>query len=629
MRGYASLRAIPMFGFLKKLVGKSEPAPAPPPVTAPSPAPVAAPPPAQPSGKAVMPQTTSKLTPTPLGTGFPKAPAATPAPVAPPPPMTFSGVTVDIPLKAIWPKLNPAVVQAAQSQPGGKDRLKVPIELVQPMLAKGAVKIPYGQLRKFAPEGMFPSLPDKEALEVELPLSEVLACLKPEQLTRRSQKKIEVPDDIGPVFGAGGANLRVADGKAKAPVPSAAPEPPPAAPPEVKPVEAKAPEPAPAPAPKPAPAPMPTVAPPPPPPPAAAVPPQPAAPEPIRAPKLDPSLATLKPGVPKPPPTPPVSTVPKPPPPPPAAPKLPSVPPPPPAAPKLPSMGAPVTKPAAPAAAPAPVSDSGTFVLPVSEVAPHWAAQGKSELKALDGRTLEIPASILEAALKTGKLAFAWRDARGWVRPAEGALPSLADDFIVELPLPVVAPKFLQQRGLAKPRKKIEVSEEIPDLFAQKAAAPAAAPAAPAAAPLPKAPAPVGVPGAKPMLDYGDIFGQPDKKDWTLAEVTQRAAGLRGVAGAVIATSDGLLVAGTWPTGVKTEAVAAFIPQMHSRMVQCTKELKLGEPGNLTLMIENVPLQIFKTSSNYLAVLGRAGENLPKAQLTALAMRLGQTQPPK
>jgi hypothetical protein len=72
--------------------------------------------------------------------------------------------------------------------------------------------------------------------------------------------------------------------------------------------------------------------------------------------------------------------------------------------------------------------------------------------------------------------------------------------------------------------------------------------------------------------------------------------------------------------------VAAFVPQMHSRLLHFTKELKLGEPANFTLMIENVPVQIFKTGNSYFTVLGRAGESLPKAQLNAVAMRLATSE---
>jgi predicted regulator of Ras-like GTPase activity (Roadblock/LC7/MglB family) len=286
--------------------------------------------------------------------------------------------------------------------------------------------------------------------------------------------------------------------------------------------------------------------------------------EPIRAPKLDPSLASLKP---KPPEAKPLENA---------------------------------------------------FTLTLGELASHWSE--KKELQALQSHIVDIPFGTLESALKTGKLVFPWREMRPWLRASGTAAPSLPEDLMIELPLAVVAPKFIQQRVAAKPQKRVQVGDDIPDLFAQKAQAPAGPiPAAPLAAPVPAPSA------GRPALDFGEIFAQPEKKSWTLAEVTQKCASLRGVAGAIIATSDGLLIAGTWPAGVKSESVAAFIPQMYSRTLQCAKELKLGEPGNFLLFIENVPFQIFKTGPNYFAVLGRAGENLPKAQLTALSARLALT----
>jgi predicted regulator of Ras-like GTPase activity (Roadblock/LC7/MglB family) len=172
----------------------------------------------------------------------------------------------------------------------------------------------------------------------------------------------------------------------------------------------------------------------------------------------------------------------------------------------------------------------------------------------------------------------------------------------------------------------VEVAADIPDLFAQKAAAKplekAPAPVTPAeAAPVPTTPVPELAPGSS----YSEIFNEPGKKEWPLNEVTRRTAALPGVAGAIIATSDGLLVAGKWPDGTAPEAVAGFVPQMHGRMLQYSKELKLGEPGSFTFTIGAVPLQIFKTGNCYLTILGRAGEALPERQLAALARHLTES----
>jgi predicted regulator of Ras-like GTPase activity (Roadblock/LC7/MglB family) len=129
--------------------------------------------------------------------------------------------------------------------------------------------------------------------------------------------------------------------------------------------------------------------------------------------------------------------------------------------------------------------------------------------------------------------------------------------------------------------------------------------------------------GEAPMT-FGDIFGQPAKKDWTPQEIVEKAATLRGVAGALITTVDGLPVAFHLPSNLSGNAMAAFIPQMYTRITQYTRDLKLGDAKHLTIFVENTPLQIFKSGSVYFTALGKTNENLPKPQLTAIAAALGR-----
>jgi predicted regulator of Ras-like GTPase activity (Roadblock/LC7/MglB family) len=157
-------------------------------------------------------------------------------------------------------------------------------------------------------------------------------------------------------------------------------------------------------------------------------------------------------------------------------------------------------------------------------------------------------------------------------------------------------------------------------------AMPAPTPATPAPSPAPAA-APAVAPTAaatEPSLGFGDVFGQPQKKDWTPQEIVEKTATLRGVAGALITTVDGLPVAFHLPSNLSGNAMAAFIPQMYTRITQYTRDLKLGDAKHLTIFVENVPLQIFKTGSVYFTALGKANENLPKPQLTAIAAALGR-----
>jgi predicted regulator of Ras-like GTPase activity (Roadblock/LC7/MglB family) len=84
-----------------------------------------------------------------------------------------------------------------------------------------------------------------------------------------------------------------------------------------------------------------------------------------------------------------------------------------------------------------------------------------------------------------------------------------------------------------------------------------------------------------------------------------------------------LLVAGHLPPGLNPETISAFLPQMFSRVMQYSKELKFGEANNLTVIVDNVPLKIFKAGGVFFTVLGRAGESLPEPHLSIIAAQLG------
>ena len=563
--------------------------------------------------------------------------------------------------------------------------LRLPLPLLQAQLAKGAMKLPMVQFRQYSPNGLFPANPEKDSVEVDIPISDVIPLLKPEHFARRpNQKKVEVPDDIGLIFGPGKLNgVRVAETKPrggaatgapngqKAPgqitaapyaapngldaIPDVfkrvnAPDPAPVLPlpqgktsvPEAKIPAPKLPLPTPPATPavaKVQPLPMPKIAPtvPTPAPSAApvnlvpmpAIAPEPSAPAlntaPISAGKLDPALASLRAPVPKPP-------------------APPSAPAPAPAAVAAPAAPKPVPAKVPPAAkSSAPQTPDGNFTLALMDVAAFWSEKGRNDLQNLYRHTVEIPMSTLEKALKGGKLLFQWREMRPWLKLAPGnSMPSLADELPIELPLSVIAPRFMEARGGMRAKEDFDVGD-IPEVFEQKIpsgqnnGAPAAPPLGATAVPFENAGALMESNSAsktgdtaflkrtkgKALLEFGEIFGDPEKKNWTLAEVAQKTLGLRGVAGAIIATSDGLLVAGNWPGGPRNDAVAAFVPQMYNKILQYSKELKIGEPSHFMLMIDNVPLQIFKTGTNYFTVIGKAGENLPKAQLNAVATRLG------
>jgi predicted regulator of Ras-like GTPase activity (Roadblock/LC7/MglB family) len=105
-------------------------------------------------------------------------------------------------------------------------------------------------------------------------------------------------------------------------------------------------------------------------------------------------------------------------------------------------------------------------------------------------------------------------------------------------------------------------------------------------------------------------------------EVVSRAAAMDGIAGALIALPDGLMVASRLAPDLNGETLAAFLPQIFGKVTQCTKELRMGELNNLNFTVGNVPWKIFRVNAIFFAAFGRAGEPLPGPQLAALAAEL-------
>jgi len=105
-------------------------------------------------------------------------------------------------------------------------------------------------------------------------------------------------------------------------------------------------------------------------------------------------------------------------------------------------------------------------------------------------------------------------------------------------------------------------------------------------------------------------------------EVVSRAAALDGVAGALTALPDGLMVASRLPANLNGDTLAAFLPQIFGKISQCTKELRMGELNNVNFTVGNIPWKIFRVNAIFFAAFGRVGERLPTAQLAALAAEL-------
>jgi hypothetical protein len=116
-------------------------------------------------------------------------------------------------------------------------------------------------------------------------------------------------------------------------------------------------------------------------------------------------------------------------------------------------------------------SDQATFTVPLSALIEQWPEPLKLELAQMNlgDAQLALPLEVVEKTLKLGKLAFAWKVMRSWVRPTPVAAVSAHDGVNLELSMRVVTPLFLaalqKEKEAKKGQQKVEIDANIPNLF--------------------------------------------------------------------------------------------------------------------------------------------------------------------
>jgi len=545
--------------------------------------------------------------------------ASTPAPAG----QKGNGNCIHIPLSAILAGL-PLELRARVLQRAQVDGLTIPVatDKILAQLATGVVKATFGEIRQAAPQ-VFSQSTSCDHVEVVLPLAEILARLNHVLLVRRpGQKQVIVPAEITSPFGAQGQGLVFSAEKTKAGAPAMNKVSPPSAPAVPAVPIARA---------------------------ATAVPPgtsatpatqgnkprNPFVPPPDAVPGQVFKRAPVSPTSPRPPIT-PIS---------PAAPDKPALPiTPAPTQRKDPLTAVPVprsirpaspTTPTLPGATSPSMAEAPTISVSLSGLAQSWPEALRQEivqLNLIDAR-LALPVGLVETALKRGRVAFPWKQLRSWVRPLQPQNVSVHDGVELELPLSVIAPLFVaRQKAAGKAQQRVAIDETIPNLFFGLPTPEAVSMPAPAKPPVNKVvdtnyyiwddvhdTARVDETEVKHRQRTGTDFVV---KYATPNEIVSRAAALDGVAGALIALPDGLMVASRIPAEFNGDTLAAFLPQIFAKVSQTTRELRMGEVNNLNFTVGNVPWKIFRVNAIFFAAFGRVGEAMPTAPLAALAAEL-------
>lgn len=315
----------------------------------------------------------------------------------------------------------------------------------------------------------------------------------------------------------------------------------------------------------------------------------------------------------------------------------------------------------APAPAPAPIAppipakaekpapatqktEGPALVLPIAELAVGWPELIQAEVGAMNGSTVALPNADVTSGLAKGRVVFNWGQLREWITPVPPGASGADVATELTLPLRVVAPAFLKlSKGEKEARKRANVGEDIPALFhgadapapapvaTEQGAAPIPQPPAPEPAPIPapaaviapppiaEAPAPVAVPQTAAPQSLGELFGQADKTSWSPAEIVENITKVPGVAGAVVAMQEGLVVAQKLSEPMSGETFAAFLPQIFSRLNQYSGEMKLGPVNAVTIESEGVSCRMFRHGEVFFAAVGQPGQPLPDEALALCA----------
>ncbi len=263
-----------------------------------------------------------------------------------------------------------------------------------------------------------------------------------------------------------------------------------------------------------------------------------------------------------------------------------------------------------PPAKPSEGADATELVLPLRVIAPAFLKHTKGGATARKaGEVGDIP------ELFAGGKAPTARPAKPTPAPtpepeAKAPEPPPAQE-------PEAAPLPTPVEPVPTPEPEPIVKAEVPAVPEPKEEAPAAKAPEVVIEPEVAVPAPEisheakAVPAAAIPQTLGELFGQPDKTNWSPAEIVNRLTELPDVAGAVVALQEGLVIAHKLPEPLKGEIFAAFLPQIFARLNQYFGEMKLGGVNEITVQTEVGPCHIFRRGQVFFAALAKPDSVLP------------------
>jgi competence protein ComEA len=106
-----------------------------------------------------------------------------------------------------------------------------------------------------------------------------------------------------------------------------------------------------------------------------------------------------------------------------------------------------------------------------------------------------------------------------------------------------------------------------------------------------------------PRRQLNRLFGIEHNEELTLQEIVQLTSRLQGVAGCILAMSDGVFLTGELPPHLDRETISVFAPQLFRKVGRYMKELGAGQVTRLSVFTDQQPISIVRAGEIFLIVL--------------------------
>ena len=211
--------------------------------------------------------------------------------------------------------------------------------------------------------------------------------------------------------------------------------------------------------------------------------------------------------------------------------------------------------------------------IPLRTVFGGWPEAIREECASLPpDAVIEFPFEVLALALGRGLASFTWGQIRSWLTP-KISTESMYDFALLSIPVKTVEPLFL-----AESRR-----DEV------------------------RPPSPTGENG-----EYSRAA----------QEIAERVSALNGVAGVIIVSQDGSVLASKLPRNLDADAVGVTLPEVFRRLNEITAPMRDGALQSVVFVTGDRPWQLLRAGNLFMGAMGRPSENLPTAQLRMLAAQL-------